>query len=132
MDSNDADLEAFESKLCQILQRLQHLCPIFSKTHQTLNWSGYQTKKMLNTNPPAAPHVIASLIQKIYLMLTKHPQNGSAKGISMLQLATGQQGKLMKTQFWQQWKSSIYQLFLFLSTAWKFFTILLQNQTGSC
>ena len=38
-----------------------------------------------------------------------------------------QQGKLMNTQFEQWWRSSIYQLFLSLSTAWKVFTIQRQN-----
>ena len=32
-------------------------------------------------------------------MITKHPRNGSLKGISILKLASGLQGKLMKTQF---------------------------------
>ena len=55
----------------------------------------------------------------------KYPQNGSLKGVSTLLLAAGPKGKLMKTQFGQQWTSSIYQLFLFLSTAWNVFAIWL-------
>ena len=56
-------------------------------------------------------------------MIMKYRQNGSLKGISILKLATGQQGKL---------RSDIYQLFLFLSITWKVFKILLQNPTGNC
>ena len=63
-------------------------------------------------------------------MITKRPQNGSLKGISILNLAAGPQGKLMKTQFGQRWRSNIYQLFLFLSIAWKFFTNRRPNPTG--
>ena len=53
-------------------------------------------------------------------MITKHPQNGSSKSISTLKLAVGQQGKLMKMQLGQLWRSNIDQLFLFLSIAWNF------------
>ena len=38
-------------------------------------------------------------------------------------------------EFWQLWRSSIYQLFLFLSTTWKYFTVWCLNclnQTGNC
>ena len=63
-------------------------------------------------------------------MIKKHPQNGSSKGISIFLLAAGPQGRLMKTQFGRLWRSNIYQLFLFLSIAWNFFTILLPNPTG--
>ena len=52
------------------------------------------------------------------------------------QLPVGQKGRLMNTQFWayfwQRWRSSIYQLFLFLSTTCNFLTILLLNWTGNC
>ena len=51
----------------------------------------------------------------------KYPQNGSLKGVSTLLLAAGPKGKLMETQFGQQWMSSIYRLFLFLSTACNLF-----------
>ena len=64
-------------------------------------------------------------------MIKKHPQNGSSKGISIFLPAAGPQGKLMKTQFGQQWRSNIYQLFLFLSIVKNFFTILRQNPTGN-
>ena len=40
---------------------------------------------MLNVNPSAAHHLMASLIWTIYL---KHPQNGSYKGISTLLLGS--------------------------------------------
>ena len=69
----------------------------------------------LNENPSAAHHLIAS---------QETPQNGS--------LASGQQEKLMNMKFWQRWRSSIYQLFLFLSTALKCFTIWLPKQPGQC
>ena len=74
---------------------------------------------MLNVNPTAAHHLVVSLmvILTIYLMITKYPQNGISKGISTLLLVTGQQGKLLKMQFGQRWRSSINQL-LFLFTAW--------------
>ena len=72
--------------------------------HQTLNWSAYQARTMLDTNSTVAHHLIASLIRTIYLMITKHPQNGSLKSLSTLLLAAGQQRKLMKTQFGQQWR----------------------------
>ena len=74
-----------------------------------------------------------TLIQTIHLqfhqMILKHPQNGSLKGISTLLLASGPQGKLMKTQVsvCQLWRSSIYQMSLFLSTTLKYFTTLLPN-----
>ena len=99
--------------------RLQ--CPIFARMHQTLNRLANRAKTMLNANPPVAHHL--SQIQRIYQMFNKHPQNGSSKGISTLKLAAGQQGKLMKKQFWQLWRSNIYQLFLFLPIAWKVFTM---------
>ena len=57
---------------------------------------------MLSTNPTSAHHLMASLILVIYQMITKHPQNGSLKGISTLLLAAGQQGKFMKTQLKQR------------------------------
>ena len=46
-------------------------------------------------------------------MILKHPQNGSLtqKGIYTLLQTDGQQGKHMKTQFWQRWKSITYQTF---------------------
>ena len=65
-------------------------------------------------------------------MILKHPQNKSSKGVSTLLLATSPQEKLMKTQFRQLWRGSIYQLFLFLSTTLKKFTIRGQNPTGHC
>ena len=60
---------------------------------------------MLNVNPTAAHHLVASLmvILTIYLMTTKYPQNGSSKGISTLLLVTGQQlrwsGKRSRAKF---------------------------------
>ena len=79
----------------------------------------------------SAHHLSASLIQMIHVTL-KHPQNESLKGISTRLLATCLQGKLMQTQSGHLWRSSIYQLFLFLSTAWKIFTIWQLNLTGNC
>ena len=104
-----------------------------------LNWSVYLAKIMLKSSKDntqencTAHHLIASLIQMIHMTL-KHPQNGSLKGISTLLLATCQQGKLMSTQSGHLWRISIYQLFLlvFLSTAWKVFTIWQLNLTGNC
>ena len=83
---------------------------------------------MLDTNPNAAHHLIASQIRTIYLMITKHPQNGSSKGISTLLLAAGPKGKFMKTQFGQLWRSSICQLFLFLFTARKILQFVSRTQ----
>ena len=37
---------------------------------------------MLDANPPAAAAHHLNRILRIYQMITKHPQNGSAKGIS--------------------------------------------------
>ena len=141
MDCNDSDFEAFESNLCQILQvralgktalLLQHKCPIFALTHQALNRSAYLALTMLDTNPIMADHLMASLIQTIYRMIMKHRQNGSLKGISTLLLPAGLQRKLMNTQFWQLWWSSIYQLLLFLSTTWKFSATLCLSPKGKC
>ena len=89
---------------------------------------------MLDANPIVAHHLIASRIQGIYRMIMKHPQNGSSKGISTLLLAAGPQGKLMTTEFGQRWRSSIYQLFLFLCTAWKSFKLTSRrpNPTRNC
>ena len=50
-------------------------------THQTLNLSAHQAKKMLNVNFTAAYYLIISLIWTIYVMILKHPQNGSSKDI---------------------------------------------------
>ena len=78
---------------------------------------------MLNANPTAAHHLMASdasLIQTMYLMITKYPQNGSLKSISTFAAGADQQRKPKKTQFGQQWRSSIYLMFLFLSTTWNF------------
>ena len=66
--------------------------------HQTLHWSAHRAKTMLDANPTAAHHFTASPLQRIHWMITKHPQNGSLKGISTLMLAAGQQTKLMKVQ----------------------------------
>ena len=82
-------------------------------------------KLSLNSDkiPTAVHHLVASLILMSHQMIMKHPQNRSLKCISIFLLASGQQRKLMKAQFWQQWRSSIYQIskylpiFLFLSTA---------------
>ena len=57
---------------------------------------------MLDENPTGAHHLRVSQILRIYQMITKHPQNGSSKGKTTLKLASGQQGKLLKTQFGQQ------------------------------
>jgi len=135
MDSDDPDLEAFKKKsnLCRILRERglgkaaalkSNLCPNASDPQSI----GISSKD--NARRDAAHHL--SLIRRIYRKITKHTQNGSSKGISTLKLAAGQQGKLMKTQFGQRWRSNIYQLFLFLSIAWKFFTILRPNPIGNC
>ena len=44
MDSDDPELEAFESNLRAIIRarelgKTEHQCPIFAQKHQTLNWS---------------------------------------------------------------------------------------------
>ena len=66
------------------------------QTHQTLNWQVYWAKIMLNANPTAAHHLMASLIRTIYQMITKHPQNGRSEGISTLLLA----GKTYEEAVW--------------------------------
>ena len=102
---------------------------------QTLNrWQYDASIEQITFNeiPSAAHLLIASLIQTIHKIVLKIQQNLSSKGISTLLCVAGQQGKLMKKQSWQQWRSSIYQLFLFLSTTWICFTILQQNPTGNC
>ena len=78
-------------------------------------------------------HIISSprLIRTIHRMILKHPQNRISEDISTLLLAAGLQGKLTKRPFGQLWRSSIYQLFLFLSTASKRFTIWRLNPTGN-
>ena len=135
MDSDDPDLQAFESNLRRILREREigkaaalksNLCPNASDPQSI----GVSSKDSARRDSPVAHHL--SRIRRIYQMITKHPQNGSSKGISTLKLAAGPQGKLMKTQFGQRWRSNIYQIFLFLSIAWKFFTIRRPNLTGNC
>ena len=79
--------------------------------HQTLISSAYRAKTIFYANPPVAHHL--SQIRRFYLMIKKHPQNGSSKGMSFFLLAAGPQGRLMKTQFWRRWRSNNYQMFLF-------------------
>ena len=61
--------------------------------HQTLNQMpvANQAKTMLYANAPVAHHL--SWILRIYLMITKHPQNEISKGISTLKLAAGHSGR---------------------------------------
>ena len=80
------------------------------QTRQTLNRSAYCAKMTLNDNPTATHHLMANLIQTTRLMIMKHPQNGSSKGISTLLLVAGPEGNLMKTQFGQRWRRSIHDL----------------------
>ena len=50
---------------------------------------------MLDADAPAAHH--PSRIWKNYRKITKHPQNGSSKGISTLKMAAGQDSPGGKT-----------------------------------
>ena len=109
-----------------------HLCAIhWNSTVPTWQKKITLEKTTLDANPTAEQHLIVSPIRTIYWKITNHPQNGTSKGIFTLLLVPGPQGKLMKTQFGQRRRSSIYQLFLFLFTAWKCFTIRQQNPTGN-
>ena len=72
---------------------------------------------MLNANPPVAHQSDSEDLQD------DQQTPSEWKGISTLKLAAGQQGKLMKTQFWHLWRSNIYQLLLFLFIAWRGFTM---------
>ena len=92
MVGNDPDLQAFESNLRRILpeRKLGKAAALVSnlpRTHQTLNRLAYRATTMLDANPPVAYHL--SQIWRIYLMITKHPQNGSSKSIFTLKLAAG-------------------------------------------
>ena len=87
MDSNDPDLEAFKSNLFRIFGErklgkaaalVSNLCPNASDS-QLISIS---SKDKADMNLPAAHHL--SWIQRIYQKITKHPQNGSLKGISTL------------------------------------------------
>ena len=79
---------------------MSHICP------NTPDSTAAKIK--LNKKNTAAHHLTASLIWTIHQIDI----------ISTLLLASGLQGKLVKTKFGQLWRSSIYQqfLFLFLST----------------
>ena len=108
MDSDDPDLQAFESNLRRILREREigkaaalksNLCPNASDPQSI----GVSSKDSARRDSPVAHHL--SRIRRIYQMITKHPQNGSSKGISTLKLAAGPQGKLMKTQFGQRWRN---------------------------
>ena len=146
MDGDDPDLEAFESNLRRILRAralgktadlVSNLCPNASDP-QSVGVSCVSSKDDAQREPhwqqwaTAAHRLNASWIQTIYQIIMKHWQNGSSKGTSTLKLTASPQGKLMKTQFGQLWRSSICQLFPYLSIAWKVFTIRQPNQTGNC
>ena len=126
MDCNDPDLEAFDSNLRAIIWAreldetaalLFNICPNASESMiRPSNGGRIEQRKcsLLNANPTAAHHLMASLIRTIYRMIMKHPQNGRSKGTSILQLPrspcghvpagpSGPQRKLMNMQFGQQW-----------------------------
>ena len=63
---------------------VSNLCQNASDPEWWLNWLVYLAKTKLNVNPTVAHNLITSRIQRIYLMITKHGQNGSSKGISTL------------------------------------------------
>ena len=86
----------------------------------------------LNVNPFAAHHLIASLIGTIHRMIMKHPQNRTARGISIFAAGRWSAGETCKDADRAAVKEQylpIYHLFLFLSTTWKYVTIRLQNPT---
>ena len=98
--------------------------------HQNLHWAGNWATTTLDEDPIIAHPLKASLIWTNQRKILMHSQNGSSKGIFTWLWVDGLQGKLIKTQFWQRWKSSIYQRFLSLSTTQKHFTIWRPNPTG--
>ena len=142
MDGDDPELEAFKFNLRWILRarasgKTAALVSNICRMHLILNRPAYRAKKMLNPNPTAAHHLIASLIRTIYQMITKHPQNDSSKGISTLLLAAcpgGPQGKLMKRQFGQRWNNRGRAVFTnhSCSCAPHGNFLLLPNPTGNC
>ena len=150
MDGSDLDLEAFESNLRWILRAreldktaalMSNLCSnapdpysvgisrkddARRESHRDCCTSSESHCQLYS----AAHHLIASRIRRVHRMITKYPQYGSLKGISTLLVAADPQGKFMTTQFWQRWRCSTYQLFLFLSTTRTWFTTLLPSPTG--
>ena len=67
------------------------------------------------------------LIRTTHQMILKNPQNRSWKGILTLEVPNSKQGKLIKTKLLRWRKSSIYQLFLYLSTGRQVFAIQRQG-----
>ena len=135
MNGNDPDLEAFESNLHAIIRATD-----WGKTGALESLPEcirpsicrrYDCVSTLNKNSTSAHHhLIASLLQTIHWMILKHPQNGSSNDISTLLLADGSQGKLMKTQFDQLWRSTVLPIVPVPPTKRKIFTIRRRNPTG--
>ena len=129
MGGNDSDLEAFESNLRRILHRqarelgetaalVPNLCQN-APDPQLVNMSSKDNAQSRREPHGCTSSQSQSDLDDIQDNHKTSSENASLTGISTLLLAAGQQGKLMKTQFWQRWRRSIYQLFLFLSIAWK-------------
>ena len=86
-------------------------------------------------NPTAAHHLIASWILTIYSLLQDDHETSTEwqfKGHIYLEPGRWPAGKTYDDALGQRWRSSIYQLFLFQSIIWKYFTIWRQNPTGNC
>ena len=85
MDCNDPDLEAFDSNLRAIIWAreldetaalLFNICPNASESMiRPSNGGRIEQRKcsLLNANPTAAHHLMASLIRTINRMIMKHP-----------------------------------------------------------
>ena len=141
MDIDDPDLEVLESdlraiirarELCKTAALVSNLCPNASDPPLVGIFSRDDAQQVSHCCTLSDDQLMASLIRTMHQMIMNYPRNESLKGISTLLLAAGPQGKCMKTPLLVRWRSSIYQLFLFLFTTWKVFTILRQNSTGNC
>ena len=150
MDSNDPDLEAFESNLPDL--------EAFESNLSAIIWArqlGKTAELVSNLCPnPSDPQSIRVSSKDNSLLdslcgTSSHCQSDSDdsqddleksaeykfKGHLYFAAGSWSTGETYEDTVRQLWRSSIYQLFLFLSTTWKCFTIWCLNclnPTGNC
>ena len=80
---------------------MQHWCPIFVHTHQTLGQLEIQATTTLNKNQNLAHHLIASLIRTFHIMMLKQPQNGFWRAsLLLLVVVNSLRGNIWKHSSW--------------------------------
>ena len=121
MQSDDPDLEAFETNLCATIQArelgktsalVSNICPNASDPQEVCILSKQESTM--------AHHLIASLIWTTHQMILKISTEWKFEAHLYFLADSRSAGNTYEDTVWSAVESSIYQLFLFLSTAWKF------------